>query len=104
LIGLDELVELITAIVQPILERIGQGHNLDVLGRLQDIIEGPLSAAAAADETDFDDIVSCGMNVCGNQARCQGRSRGGYRGGFEEITAGWLASHQVFLQKVNWLG
>ena len=56
----------IAAVPQAILEHIGQGVDLDIVGgsrRLADVVGRTGAAAAAADQANLDRVVALGMNV-----------------------------------------
>src|SRR5207253_2975755 len=75
LLVLHELVCLAAAVLQPVLEDVAQRNNLNIRSGVQHIIDGPGTAAAAADQADLDHIAAGRVDIAQHaQVGCEARA------------------------------
>src|SRR5208283_5162753 len=85
------------------LESIAESHDLDVRGRVQDIVGGTGAPAATADQADLDDVVAGRMDV-GQQAQVCRHRRSPDRRGLQELPAGSeFVAHGLLSKEVTGL-
>src|SRR5262249_44661651 len=77
------LLEPAEALLQTVVEGVGQGEQLDVLVGLEGLGGGAVAAATAAGQADFQQVASGGDSVRGDG---EGAAQEG--GGFQEVAAG----------------